>query len=281
MIGTPNRPGDYPESFDRKKFPLCGPKTSFVHGLIMVSLGENPPPIDEYLGDLSDQIAAALGGDGNVRLIGYHKVLYRANWKTFADNCNYHASLLHTAFRMLNWQGGKGIQTANARGQRGYTAEISLPKEVKTLNDASVIALRSHADPKRGSVNARFFPLSGISRHLDSINIRFANAKEVDQTEVHYAYFARAEDSEDLVKHRIRQASNLLGPCGMISMEDAAIFHRVHVGSHTPGDAVFLQGAKDENVMPESFRQSDESANMPFWEYYRGLMGFQRERNDE
>ena len=63
----------------------------------------------------------------------------------------------------------------------------------------------------------------------------------------------------------------------MVSMEDAAVFHRVHVGSHTPGVSVFLKGAKDENVMPDSFGQSDESANMPFWEYYRQLMGFVRE----
>ena len=62
----------------------------------------------------------------------------------------------------------------------------------------------------------------------------------------------------------------------MVSMEDAAVFHRVHVGSHTPGVSVFLKGATDENVIPSTFGQSDESANMPFWEYYRALMGFER-----
>ena len=277
LIGTPNRPGDYPESFDRKDFALRRPHFSIVHGLIFVCLGSSPPSIEQYLEGMTDQIAAALGGDGNLILLGYQKVLYRANWKTYADNCNYHAGLLHTAFRLLNWSGGRGTQFANARGQRGHTSEISLPKSTELLKDSSIISLRSHSDAQKGSVNVRFFPLSGISRHMDSINIRFANALSVDETEVHYAYFARADDSEELIEHRIRQASNLLGPCGMVSMEDAAVFHRVHVGSHTPGVSVFLKGATDENVIPDSFGQSDESANMPFWEYYRDLMGFVRE----
>ena len=144
--------------------------------------------------------------------------------------------------------------------------------------DPSLISLRSHTDSKTGSVNTRFFPLSGISRHMDSINIRFANAISVDETEVHYTYFARVGDSEELIRHRIRQASNLLGPCGMVSMEDAAVFHRVHVGSNTPGNSVFLKGATDANVLPETYGQADEAANMPFWEYYRALMGFEREQ---
>lgn len=278
LIGTPNRPGDYPESFDRKNFALRRPHCSLVHGLIFVSLGSNPPPIEQYLEGITDQIAAALGGDGNLILLGYQKVMYRANWKTYADNCNYHAGLLHTAFRLLNWSGGRGAQTANARGQRGHTSEISLPKTTHLLKDSSLIEMRSHSDTQRGSANVRFFPLSGITRHMDSINIRLSNALSVDETEVHYAYFARAEDSEELINHRIRQASNLLGPCGMVSMEDAAIFHRVHVGSHTPGVSVFLKGAKDANSIPDSFSQSDESSNMPFWEYYRALMGFEREQ---
>ena len=278
LIGTPNRPGDYPESFDRKNFALRRPRCSVVHGLIFVSLGSDPPPIEQYLEGITDQIAEALGGDGKLILLGYQKVMYRANWKTYADNCNYHAGLLHTAFRLLNWSGGRGSQMANARGQRWHTSEISLPKTTKLLKDSSLIAMRSHSDLRKGSANVRFFPLSGITRHMDSINIRLSNALSVDETEVHYAYFARAEDSEELVNHRIRQASNLLGPCGMVSMEDAAVFHRVHVGSHTPGVSVFLKGAKDANCIPDSFSQSDESANMPFWEYYRALMGFERDQ---
>lgn len=277
LIGSPNRPGDYPDDFARSKYPLTGPKFALVHGLVMVSLGANPPPIAEYLEGLTDQMLEVMGGDTNLRLLGYQKVIYKANWKTFADNDSYHASLLHAAFRMLNWQGGKGTQIANARGHRGYVSELALAKSGSLLKDNTVVEKHSRGDMKRGSVNVRLFPVSGLTRHLDSINMRFANAKSVDETEVHYAYFGRLDDTPEMLRQRIRQSSNLLGPCGLVSMEDAAVFHRLHIGSHTPGSTTFLQGVGNDNVIPTAFGQSDESSNLPLWERYRELMGYERE----
>lgn len=276
LVGCPNRPGHYPASFERKDYPLARPRTAIVHGLVMVTFSDETPPIDEYLEGLHDQIAEVLGGDGRIRLLGYQKVVFKANWKTFADNDNYHASLLHTAFRMLNWQGGKGVQMANARGHRGYAAEVRLPRDKTQLNDGSLIEYRGKGDLKRGSVSVRFFPISGMTRHLDAIGIRFANPLSVDETEVHYAYFSHVDDDEEMIRHRVRQASNLLGPCGMVSMEDAAVFHRLHIGSNSPGNAIFQKGVSDEYTMPTEFGQSDESSNLPGWEHYRKTMGFDK-----
>jgi len=277
LVATPAKPGDFPDYFRNEDFHLKSPKLAMVHGLIFVSLG-NPPPIEEYLAGWTDQIAEVMGGDGDLILLGYQKVEFKANWKTFTDNDVYHAPLLHTAFRMLNWQGGKGVQQTDARGHRGYVSELSLPKSTAMLKDPSIIEHHGTADLKRASVNVRFFPMAGLTRHLDAINIRFANSTAVDSTEVHYAFFARRDDSPELFRQRVRQSSNLLGPCGMVSMEDAAIFHRVHIGSGAPGNAIFVKGVRDEFVVPmDDYSQNDESTNLPFWERYRQAMGFERE----
>ena len=277
LVGCPNKPGDFPENFDRKDYPLAKPRMAMVHGLILVTFGKNTPPIGDYLDGLHDYIAEVLAGDGRLRLLGYQKVVLKANWKTYADNCTYHAGLLHTAFQMLDWQGGKGFQVANDRGHRVYIGELTLPESVTRLNDPSLLEFRNGGDPKRGSASVRLFPISGMTRHMDSIAIRFGNPLSVDTTEVYYTYFAHIDDDEDLIRHRVRQASNLLGPCGMVSMEDAAIFHRLHTGSFTPGDAVFLKGVTDESVIPTAFAQNDESSNLPGWEHYRNLMGYEKE----
>ena len=276
LVGCPNRPGDYPADFARENYPLARPRLAIVHGLIMVTFSADTPPIDVYLEGLHDQIAEVLAGDGRLRLLGYQKVVFKANWKTFSDNDTYHAGLLHTAFRMLNWRGGKGSQVANARGHRTYAGELSLPESQHRLKDAPLIEYKGGGDLKRGSVSVRFFPISGMTKHLDSIGIRFANPLSVDQTEVHYTYFAHVDDDEEMIRHRVRQASNLLGPCGMVSMEDAAVFHRVHIGSSTPGDAIFQKGVTDEYVIPTEFGQNDESSNLPGWEYYRKVMGYDK-----
>ncbi|MEJ1962705.1 MAG: hypothetical protein WDO56_14630 [Gammaproteobacteria bacterium] len=167
--------------------------------------------------------------------------------------------------------GGKGFQIANERGHRAYVGELRLPESQNRLMDPSLIEYRGGGDLKRGSVSVRFFPISGMTRHLDSIGIRFANPLSVDETEVHYTYFARADDNAEMIRHRVRQASNLLGPSGMVSMEDAAVFHRLHIAGYTPGNAIFQKGVTDEYVMPTEFSQSDESANLPGWEHYRKI----------
>ena len=80
-----------------------------------------------------------------------------------------------------------------------------------------------------------------------------------------------------MVRHRLRQSSNLLGPSGLVSAEDASIFHRVHIGNHTPGNAVFQKGVKNKRSMPEKMAQNDETGQLLRWDYYREIMGFQRE----
>jgi anthranilate 1,2-dioxygenase large subunit len=277
LIGCPAKPGDFPADFSYEKYPLARPRVAIVSGLIMVTFGKDAPPIDVYLEGMQDHIAQVLGGDGRLRLLGYQKVIFKANWKTYRDNDSYHAPLLHAAFRMLNWHGGKGHPFANERGHRGTVSELSLPKSKTFLKDNSLLEYRG-GDLKRGSLIMHFFPLVSALKHLDSISIRFANPISVNETEVHYAYFGHADDDEEMTRHRIRQASNLLGPCGLVSMEDAAVFHRLQIGSNSPGPAIFQKGVKDEFVMPTQFGQNDETNNLPGWEHYRKIMGYAKEQ---
>src|SRR3546814_8153866 len=73
------------------------------------------------------------------------------------------------------------------------------------------------------------------SNYLNVISIRFATPVAIDEVEVTYAYFAHQDDDDAMVLHRIRQSSNAIGPSGLISMEDASVFHRVQIGHRTPG----------------------------------------------
>ena len=93
---------------------------------------------------------------------------------------------------------------------------------------------------------------------------------------MHYAYFAHQDDSPEMLRHRIRQASNFLGPSGFVSLEDAAVFQRIHIGNSSPGFATFQKGVTDSYALPEEYHQNEESSNLGKWEYYRKTMGFER-----
>lgn len=275
LIGCPLKPEDS-QGFSRADYPLMKPRVAIVHGLVFVTFSEETRSIEDFLDGYEDKLANAMGGDGRLVLLGYHRVTLHANWKTYHDNDAWHAPLLHQAFRMLNWQGGKGSQFVNNTGHRGFESILSLPKGKTMLNDNSLIEYKE-ANFERGSCSLHLFPLFAAVKHLDSIGLRFVNPVAVDKTELHFAYFGREGDDQEMRRHRIRQSSNLLGPCGLVSMEDAAVFQRLHIGGHTPGHQIFQKGVRGPYDIPTEFGQNDESANIPSWEYYRQVMGFEKE----
>jgi phenylpropionate dioxygenase-like ring-hydroxylating dioxygenase large terminal subunit len=275
LVGCPNQ-REFQPGFDRKDYPLAQPRMESYLGLIFVTMSPETEPLDSFLGDSRKTLAQLMGGDGRLKLLGYQKVRYDTNWKSYTDNDGYHAPLLHQAFSMLNWQGGKGRQfTATKRGHIMFESELSVASGENFLQDPSLIAFKGQ-DPSVGSRIVSLFPTFVSTKHLDVINLRFATPVAPDKVEVHYAYFSHLDDDADLELHRLRQSSNLLGPCGLISMEDASVFHRIHIGNHTPGNAIFQKGVKDHGPVGNDFKQNDETGNLPRWEYYRQAMGFVR-----
>ncbi len=275
LIGCPNQ-RDFTPGFDKKDYPLAQPRQETVGGLLFVTLSPDTESLDDFLQEAKDSLLDVMGGDGRLKLIGYHRVRYLTNWKAYGDNDGYHPPLLHQAFTMLDWQGGTGRQYATTgRGHYCIETELTVPKPSSLIRDSSVVEFRDEGRPKRSSVLA-LFPMLVASNYLNVISIRFATPVAIDEVEVNYAYFAHQDDDEEMVRHRIRQSSNAIGPSGLISMEDASVFHRVQIGNRTPGTAVFQKGVADPSRLSFEFRQNDESGNLPHWEYYRAAMGFRR-----
>lgn len=275
LVGCPNQ-REFQPGFDRKDYPLAQPRFESFMGLLFVTMSPETEPLEEFLGGIHQTLAELMGGDGRLMLLGYQKVRYDSNWKSYADNDGYHAPLLHQAFSLLNWQGGKGRQYATTkRGHIGFESALSVASGQNVLRDSSLIEFKGE-DPSIGSRIVSLFPTFVATKHLDVINLRFATPVSHDQIEVHYAYFAHQDDDEEMVRHRLRQSSNLLGPSGLISMEDASIFHRIHIGNHTPGAAVFQKGVHDVDSFNMEMMQNDETGQLPRWEYYRKTMGFER-----
>lgn len=271
LLGCPGF-DDFSPKFSKADYGLKQIRMENVYGLILVSLSDNPPDIDGYLDIGRENIEKQLNHEGGLKLLGYQKVRYACNWKVVMDNDGYHAPLLHTGFRLLGWQSGKGKQfytpfTAGVASELTPGATAS-----SALKDPSLIEFKSD---QWNSFVTGIFPATIMVKHLDVISVRFCIPRAVDCTEIHYAYFAKNTDDEEMLRHRTRQASNLLGPCGMISMEDAAIFARIQIASEARGVAIMQKGLKDLKTIPTEFDQNDETPNIPRWHDYRAIMGFE------
>lgn len=274
LMGAPGIQ-DFPESFRKEDYGLQVIRSEQFEGLVFATLDPQTPNLTEYLGDTGPYIRRAFGDDGKLKLLGYQKVSFATNWKEYGDNEGYHAPLLHSAFRLLQWQGGQGIQFMTSHAHKVIAAELSHAPDSGFLHDHSLIELHDKSRSPQ-SIIVSLFPVSLILRHLDVITIRYATPVSQDETEVHYAYFARDDDDDALLLHRIRQASNLLGPSGLISLEDGAVFNRLHDGARTGGVATFQKGVSEDQTLPTEFQQNDEAGNLVRWEHYRKTMGFER-----
>jgi anthranilate 1,2-dioxygenase large subunit len=268
LIGCPGEE-DFPASFRREDFGLHEIRTEEFLGLIFVTFDPRTEPLDEYLGDNKDAIRATLGGDGNLRLLGYQKSIYQCNWKLHADQDGYHPPLLHAAFRLLNWQGGKGEIAFDSRANMVLTYETTQYVDNGFLHDPSVVELKR---PRNRARVIMLFPANFVADHLDTINMRFIRPMGPDRTEVHYAYFARYDDDPDYVRHRIRQSSNLLGPAGLVSFDDATVFIRTTRADGARVANTFLKGYR-EGQLPDKWAQNTEAPNIVRWRVYRQMMG--------
>jgi len=275
LIGCPGSE-DFSPKFSKEDYGLKEIRIGSIFGLIFATLSDEAPDFDKWKEEVEPMLEKPIGHKAGLKFLGYQKVKFACNWKVYMDNDTYHAPLLHKGFRLLGWQSGGGHHYTSKSGHHG--AEMQLkpaekPRDV--LKDPSLIDFKD-ATWDCGSAVFGTFPVTLLVKHLDVINIRFTIARSVDATEVHYAYFARADDSDEMAMHRARQSSNLIGPCGMISMEDAAMLQRLQIGYRSPGVEIFQKGIKDLRTIPISGGQNDEVTNLARWEQYRKLMRFCR-----
>lgn len=274
LIAAPGS-DDFSPDFTKDDFGLKEIRSADAFGVVYATFSDDAPALDDYLGECMPHIAEICGGDGRLKLIGYQKVQYSTNWKEYSDNEAYHAPLLHAAFQLLKLGStpGEGFMTVY-----GHKVTSSGLKEAGNSRYLSAPAIMTSKDPAREprTMIVSTFPMTIFARHLDTINLRFAFPITPDLVEVHYAYFAHEDDDEELVRHRVWQSSNLLGPSGFISLEDGAVFSRIHGGSYSGGTVSFQKGFTGPIEAPYRMGKAEEVGNLVRWERYRKIMEFDR-----
>lgn len=254
--------------FDPLDYGLPELKVEEFAGLVFCSVAADVS-LEDWLGDCAGHVRDCMLDDGRMTLLGYQKAIFNTNWKTYFDNDFYHAPLLHMGFRLLSWQGGKGeVRVVEPVGHFSVGYESSPYVDNGFLSDPTLVEMRG-TDFRARVVALR--PAYVLTKHLDTISIRFVRPLGVDRTEVTYAFFGHETDSPEYRAHRVRQASNLLGPSGMITIEDAAVFNRQQKTAQDGGMSRFVNGV--DNAAADS-TQNDENGNTAGWAYYRGVMGF-------
>lgn len=85
----------FPEQFCSEDFPLKSIRCEEFLGSIFVCLGENAPPLRDYLGDIPKSVQDHW--TRSTQLLIYKQYTVACNWKTYHDNtlCDYHVPIVH------------------------------------------------------------------------------------------------------------------------------------------------------------------------------------------
>ena len=282
--------GGMPEDFDLSAHRMTPLRVAVYRGLAFVTLSAETPPLEDYLGpEMRANIDRVVGRD--MTILGTYTQSMANNWKLYMENVrdSYHASLLHlffTATRINRLSMEGGIRLSD-RGWHHISYSIAAtdreepeydPEKLRAADDGYDIAdpriVRGWPEYDCGTTLAiqSVFPNFVLQQTLNSIALRICAPNGPDACELSWRILGCADDSEAERAARVHQ-SNLIGPAGLISMEDGIVGSWVSQGIRRDPDKTALLEMGGRDVAPSPGSRATEVSVRGFWQGYRDLMG--------
>jgi len=282
--------GGYPKDFDKTKHSLRKVRVVSYCGVIFGTLSDDTPDIETYMGeDVSYFFKRIMNRP--VEVLGTTRQYIKGNWKFYAENAKdpYHASLLHLfhATFGLYRSSQEGATVINndyhtvlwAKGGKEDEAAAEDVKKDKlrtyqegtyTLNDPSLLAGKQEFDDGISLVILTLFPSLVLQQIQNTLAVRQVLPKGKDEFELVWTCFGYTDDSEEMRNIRLKQG-NLIGPAGLISMEDGESTELCQKAIVSDGDrtnVILMSGSDTES----EDHLVTESAIRGLWKGYRKMM---------
>jgi anthranilate 1,2-dioxygenase large subunit len=285
--------GGLDADFDMGAHGLRRLRIGTVGAAIFGTLADDAEPLEDFLGPaIVAQIERLLARP--VQVLGYNRQRIHANWKLYAENTrdNYHASLLHEF--LLTFGLDRSTQTGGVTMDRRHRHNITwaeadsdsadfarqtyasarVRNDYLSLQEPGLVAFRRERDDNLNLAVTSVFPSSVFVQIGNSLAIRQIRPRGVDEFEVFQTMIGYADDAPEMTHHRLRQA-NLVGPAGLVSMEDGEAIEIVHRASKPDpeGTSVIELGGAGE-ISDRDYRVTDVPLR-GFWSYYAELLGIE------
>jgi anthranilate 1,2-dioxygenase large subunit/terephthalate 1,2-dioxygenase oxygenase component alpha subunit len=280
--------GGMPVDFEKSRHKLIRLRVETIRGLIFGTFSAETPPLRDYLGPVMvEHIERTLYG--RIRILGRYSQFMHNNWKLYVENSrdNYHPSLLHAFFstfklNRLSAEGGTRQDDRNwhhitftkrytDKGDAAYdSGMIRAMKEDIGLKDPSLIdQWIEYPDNITNSIES-IFPGFVLHQILNSLGTRQLITRGVEKCELVWTLLGFEEDTEEQTRIRVKH-SNLVGPAGLVSMEDGEIGNFVQKGikGDLDGSAIIEMGGRGVGSVPT---RATETSVRGFWKVYRELM---------
>jgi anthranilate 1,2-dioxygenase large subunit len=285
--------GGLEASFEMGAHGLRPLQVGNVNGALFGTLSENAEPLEDYLGPpILAQLRRLL--DRSVKVLGYNRQRIRGNWKLYAENTrdNYHASLLHEFLVTfgLDRSTQVGGVTMDSRHRHNITwaeagsdtdefahqayAGAGVRNDFLSLKEPALVAFHPEHDDKLNIAITSVFPSAVFVQISNSLAVRQIRPRGVDEVEIFQTMLGYADDSPEMTLHRLRQA-NLVGPAGLVSMEDGEAIELAHRASKPDQDRATVIELGGAGVISDRDYRVTDVPLRGFWSYYAELLGIE------
>lgn len=296
LIGVPYRRGTkqmrgYDADFKNEEHGLRQLRVAIYRGVVFATFDPSTAPLEEFLdGPLLQDIDRIFSRP--VKVLGYMRQRIQGNWKLYLENTRdpYHAGLLHGFHATFGTYrtnqkhiGGRDRARAHNTGktigddfEKADTSDtVGSDKYVEgySLRDPRLLQGRPDFNDGVTVQITSVFPSVVMQQIVNTLATRHVRPKAADDFELYWTYFGYADDDAEATEVRLKQA-NLIGPAGVISMEDGEAIELVQRAiEHDPQGASFIEfGHLFEDLDKDDQGEGNIRA---FWRYYANLMGLQ------
>jgi phenylpropionate dioxygenase-like ring-hydroxylating dioxygenase large terminal subunit len=285
--------GGMAPTFRKDQHGLRRLRVHTICGLVFGTLSDETPSFEEYVGpDLIANIRRVCGRP--LRVLGQYSQKLPSNWKLYIENVKdpYHASILH-AFNGVMKQDRLTMEGGITMGARGwhhisyskmltdsggeiYETEKMRSAEISAygfgLRDKSMIDVwDDHGDGVSMTIQT-IFPNFVLQQLRNCLAVRTIVPRSTHEAELMWTAFGYVDDDARRLQGRLKQA-NMMGPAGLIAMEDGMIGGLVQKGIAGDVDKASVLEMGGHGIEPIPGSRVSEGSVRGFWTGYRALMG--------
>jgi anthranilate 1,2-dioxygenase large subunit/terephthalate 1,2-dioxygenase oxygenase component alpha subunit len=286
--------GGMPSSFRKADHGLERLRVHRICGLVFASFSHEAPDFEDYVGPAHVANIRRVCGRP-ITILGQYSQILHSNWKLYMENVKdpYHASLLH-AFNSVMKMDRLTMEGGIEMGARGWHhisyskmtvdpgGEIySTSKEMRSgalsaygfgLRDPVLTDVWDDFGDKISLAVQTIFPCFVLQQLRNCLAFRRVRPLGPRKTELFWTAFGYADDDEVRRAKRLAQA-NMMGPAGLISMEDGMVGSLIQQSIEGDKDKASIMELGGHGIAAIEGSRASEGSVRGFWTAYRALTG--------